>query len=93
VRRDRRLTKIWRYVVTLVLLGLAVHLLLPQLASLEHALAVLRGMSRSLVRLAVGAQFTSYIGSGYLLQSGVSLLKQRICTDSVSATCERAEHL
>ncbi|MCB0065431.1 MAG: flippase-like domain-containing protein [Caldilineaceae bacterium] len=74
----RRPAKTLRYVVTLALLGLAVHLLLPQLASLEHALDVLRGMSRSLVLLAIGAQIMSYVGSGYLLQSGVSLLKQRI---------------
>lgn len=74
----RRSTMRLRYVVTLVLLGLAVHLLVPQLASLEHAVAVLQGMSRSLVILAVGAQVVSYAGSGYLLQTGVGLLKQRI---------------
>ncbi len=61
-----------------MLLGLPVHLLLPQLATLAHALAVLRGMSRPLVLPAISAQITSDIGSGYLLQSGVSLLKQRI---------------
>ena len=74
----RRSTKRLRYLVTLVLLGLAVHLLLPQLASLTHALTVLKGLSRPFVILAIGAQIASYAGSGYLLQSGVGLLQQRL---------------
>lgn len=70
--------KTLRYLLTLLLLGVAVHLLLPQLASLEHALQVLRQMSPPLVLLALGAQTASYWGSGYLLQAAVHLVKQRI---------------
>lgn len=67
-----------RYLLTLFLLGLAVHWLLPQLTSIEHALQVLQQMSPLLVLLAIGAQMASYIGSGYLLQVGVQLVKQRL---------------
>lgn len=67
-----------RYLLTLLLLGLAVHLLLPQLPALEHALQVLHQMSPPLVLLALSAQTASYIGSGYLLQAAVRLVKQRM---------------
>jgi glycosyltransferase 2 family protein len=66
-----------RYLVLLVLLGLAVHLILPQLTSLEHALQVIRTLSLWAVALAVVAQVGSYLGSGYLLREIVNLTHQR----------------
>ena len=56
-----------RYIVLLVLLGLAVHLVLPQLTSLEHSLQVIKSLVLWAVALAVVAQVLSYLGSGYLL--------------------------
>lgn len=67
-----------RYLLTLLLLGVAVHWLLPQLTSIEHALQVLQQMSPLLVLLAIGAQMASYVGSGYLLQVSVRLVKHRL---------------
>ena len=56
-------------IATLVLLGLAVHLLLPQIASLEHAINLLKNMIWWAVGLALLAQVLSYVGTGYLLRA------------------------
>jgi uncharacterized membrane protein YbhN (UPF0104 family) len=66
-----------RYLVLLVLLGLAVHLVLPQLTSLERALQVIKTLVLWAVALAVVAQALSYLGSGYLLREIVALTHQR----------------
>jgi uncharacterized protein (TIRG00374 family) len=63
----------WRYLLTLILLGLAVHLLLPQLTTLSHSLAVVRQMKWWILALAAVAQFCSYLGSGVLL-CGISAM-------------------
>lgn len=52
----------------LLVLGLAIHLLLPQIASLKNSIDVIRSMSLWLVSLAAIAQVCSYLGSGYLLK-------------------------
>jgi uncharacterized protein (TIRG00374 family) len=62
-----------RYLVPLVLLGLAVHILLPQIATMEHSLEVIKGMALWAVALAVLAQMLSYWGSGYLLKTLVAV--------------------
>ncbi len=62
-----------RYLLPLIVIGLAVHLLLPQIASLEDSINVVRAMSLWLVSLAVIAQICSYLGSGYLLKAIVDL--------------------
>ena len=62
-----------RYLVPLLVLGLAVHLILPQLASLEHSYQVIQKMLPWAVALAVIAQVTSYLGSGYLLKALVDV--------------------
>jgi uncharacterized protein (TIRG00374 family) len=58
-----------RYLFVLIVLGLAVHLLIPQITSLEHSVQVLRQMALWAVALAVLAQAASYLGSGYLLKA------------------------
>ena len=74
-----RLTvRVRRYLFQLLILGLAVHLLLPQLSTLQHMGQVIRGMALWAVGLAAAAQVASYVGSGYLLKSIVSLLGQRL---------------
>jgi len=62
-----------RYVLPLIVLGLAVHLLIPQLTSLESSFKVLRQMALWAVLLAVIVQVISYLGSGYLLKSIIDL--------------------
>lgn len=59
----------WLFVAVLLIMGLAVHLLLPQIATIEKSLAVLKKMTWWLVALAVLAQVLSYIGSGYILHA------------------------
>jgi uncharacterized membrane protein YbhN (UPF0104 family) len=66
-----------RYLLLLVLLGLAVHLILPQLTSLQHALQVIKSLLIWAVALAIGAQVVSYLGSGYLLREIVASTHQR----------------
>jgi uncharacterized protein (TIRG00374 family) len=70
--------RLWRYLSLLLLLGLAVYLLLPQLATFEHSLQVLEGMAAWAVALAVLAQVLSYLGSGYLLQAIVAVVDERL---------------
>jgi uncharacterized protein (TIRG00374 family) len=67
-----------RYLAPLVLLGLAVHILLPQIATMEHSLQVIRGMKLWAVGLAVLAQMLSYLGSGYLLRTLVAVAGQQL---------------
>ena len=74
-----RLTvRVWRYLLQLLILGLAVNLLLPQLSTLQHMGQVIRGMALWAVGLAAVAQVASYMSSGYLLKSIVSLVGQRL---------------
>jgi uncharacterized protein (TIRG00374 family) len=72
-RAPLSLLKATRYLLPLLLLGLAVHLLLPQLSTLEHSMQVIRQMAFWAVGLAILAQITSYLGSGYLLKTLVNL--------------------
>ncbi|MGA9350978.1 MAG: UPF0104 family protein, partial [Anaerolineae bacterium] len=70
--------RVWRYLLPLLLLGLAVHLILPQLATLEHSLQVIKGMAPWAVALALVAQVVSYLGSGYLLHTLGAMFGQRL---------------
>jgi len=60
---------IWRYLLILVILGLAVQLLVPQIASLESSWSVVQDMTWWAVVLAVAAQIFSYLGAGYMLHA------------------------
>ena len=62
----------------LVIFGLAVHLLLPQITSLEKSWQVLTKMSLWAVGLAVIAQVISYLGSGYILQQTLAIANQPV---------------
>ena len=61
----------------LAVLGVAVHLLLPQITALENSWQVLLKMSLWAVILAFIAQALSYLGSGFLLQKRLPLLFNR----------------
>jgi len=70
--------RVGRYLLSLLLLGLAVHLILPQMATLEQSLRVIKRMALWAVALAIVAQVLSYLGSGYLLQALVAMFGQRL---------------
>jgi len=66
-------THVFRYLFPVIVLGLAVHLILPQFASLQHSYQVLKSLIWWALGLAFIAQVTSYLGSGYLLKTLVRL--------------------
>lgn len=66
----------WQKIITLVILGLAVHLVLPQIASLEHSWKVLVSLAPWALILAFAVQTLSYAGSGYLVQSILLITNQ-----------------
>ncbi|HUV83835.1 MAG TPA: YbhN family protein [archaeon] len=70
--------RIGRYLPRLIILGLAVHLILPQLTSLEQSLNVIESMAIWAVGMAIVAQLFSYLGSGYQLHSIAAIVNQRI---------------
>ncbi len=67
-----------RFLIPLILIGIAVHLLLPQLANLQESWRTILKMPWWLVVLAIMAQFTSYGGSGYLLHALAAMLHERL---------------
>lgn len=71
---------IGRYLLTLILLGLAVHLILPQIASFEESIQVIRKMALWAVLLAGIAEIISYIGYSYLINSVLAIANQHIST-------------
>lgn len=79
-RRVRRALarKVIRIGVLALILGLIVHLLLPQVATLERSWQVLREMPYGLVILAAVAQLVSLVGSALLLRQGVAVVGQRL---------------
>jgi hypothetical protein len=68
----------WRDLFILVILGLAVHLLVPQIATLEHSWSVVKDLTWWAVALAIICQVLSYIGSGYMLHAIVNINQQRL---------------
>jgi uncharacterized protein (TIRG00374 family) len=66
--------------LTLLFLGLAVHLILPQIASFEESLQVIRTMALWAVLLAGLAEIISYIGYSYLINSVLAIANQHIST-------------
>ena len=72
----RKRNKIWYRIFLLVILGIAVHLILPQIATLEKSLQVVAKMLLWAVGLAFLAQVVSYFGSGYLLQKTLAIAHQ-----------------
>ncbi len=67
-----------RGLLTLLLVGLAVHLVLPQIAALGQSLQVLQSMTWWAVGLAGGAQVLSYLGSGFLLRAIAAMAGDRL---------------
>lgn len=66
------------YILELLIFGLAVHLVLPQLTALENSLKIISSMNRWIFILACMAQITSYLEYGYLLRACVSIAQQQL---------------
>jgi glycosyltransferase 2 family protein len=62
----------------LAVLGVAVHLILPQITAMKNSWQVLTSMTLWAVGMAFIAQILSYLGSGYLLQSILALGHQKV---------------
>lgn len=62
-------------ILTLILLGLGVHLLLPQIATLEKSWDVLTGLMLWAVGLAFAAQFCSYLAYGFLMKETLAIAR------------------
>jgi uncharacterized protein (TIRG00374 family) len=76
-----------RSLILLLVLGLAVHILLPQITQLRHSLGVVKNMAVWAVALALGSQALSYVGNGYVTRSLVELFGLRIpLSRSISIT-------
>ena len=68
----------WQKIGYLVVLGIALYLILPQITALENSWQVLKSMSLWAVGLAFIAQVISYLGSGYMLQSILAIAHQKV---------------
>ena len=78
-RRSARLPTRWlRHLVTVLVLGLAVHLLLPQITTLQHSLDVIRGMTWWILALAVCSTVMTFLGSGILLNAIARMTGDRL---------------
>ena len=76
--RRQRFARFGRYGLLLLLLGVTVHLVLPRMTTLNHSLQVIRTMIGWALTMAVAAQVSSYLGSGYLLQALATVAGQRL---------------
>lgn len=70
--------KVWRYLLVLVVLGLAVNMLLPRIGNLQDALLVLKKMTWWAVLLALLAEIGCYFGYGFTLASIMALNNKRL---------------
>jgi len=61
--------RVWRYLPILIILGLAVHLLIPQITTFEKSWSVLQRMPWWGIGLAFLAQALSYTGAGFILDA------------------------
>lgn len=68
----------WSKIGLLLVLGVAVHLILPQITALENSWKVLSSMELWAVGLAFVAQALSYLGSGFLLLSILAVAHQEL---------------
>jgi hypothetical protein len=72
--------RLWRYLPILIIFGLAVYLLVPQITTLENSWSVIQGMIWWAVALAVLAQIFSYLGSGFALHSILDSNRKKLST-------------
>ena len=70
--------KTWRFVVILIVLGLAVNLLLPQISNFTEAWSVVKTMTWWAVGLAALSVIFSYLSYGYCIHAIVASRKQQL---------------
>ena len=70
--------RLWRHLPILIILGLAVYLLVPQITTLESSWSVVQGMLWWAVALAVVAQVLSYLGAGFMLHAILDNNQQKL---------------
>jgi hypothetical protein len=70
--------RLWRYLPILIILGLAVHLLVPQITTPAKSWSVVNGMTWWAVTLAIVAQSLSYLGSGFVLHAILDTNQQKL---------------
>ncbi|MFZ0535013.1 MAG: hypothetical protein WAM09_17730 [Anaerolineales bacterium] len=68
----------WQKIGYLVVFGIALYLILPQITALQNSWQVLTSMAFWVVGLAFIAQILSYLGSGFLLQSILAIAHQKV---------------
>lgn len=67
-----------RYLLPLIILALAVHLLAPQLSTIENSLNIIRGMEPAIIGAAMLFEVGSYISAGYLLNSLAAMMDDHL---------------
>jgi glycosyltransferase 2 family protein len=72
--------RFWRYLPILIILGLAAHLFVPQITTLESSWSVVQGMTWWVVGLAIIAQALSYLGCGFMLHAILDINQQTLST-------------
>jgi len=70
--------KTWRFLIILIVLGLAVNLLLPQISNFTEAWSVVKTMTWWAVGLAVLSEVISYLSYGYCIHAIVASRKQKL---------------
>lgn len=70
--------KTWRFVIILIVLGLAVNLLLPQISNFTEAWSVVKTMTWWAVGLAALSIIFSYLSYGYCIHAIVASRKQQL---------------
>jgi len=68
--------KIWQNAITLIVLGLALYLIIPQINALSNSWNVLNKLHLWAVSLAFVAQGLSYLGSGFLMKRTLEISGQ-----------------
>ena len=84
-------TKLRRYLFLLIVLGLSLYLLLPQVARIEQAFRVAFSLKMPIVAFSLGAQILSYLGSGYLLRAVVGLVQKTVSCGGRSTFDRRSQ--
>lgn len=70
--------RFWMVVFMVIVLGLAVNLLLPQVKALENSWSVVRNLTWWVLGLAIIAQFLSYLSAGYMIHAIMAANDQKM---------------
>lgn len=71
-------TKIFRYIIPLLLIGVAACVLLVKMTTIENTLKVIKAIPLWLLGLAIISQAFSYLGSGFVLSAIMNLGKSKL---------------